>query len=98
MPGLGPTVRRGFILLFLCALIGAQAGSLATEHLHLFCDQHCCVLCHAGPLPFLKTEAAASLSPNLAVTWIAHAVESEDPADILLAAGSSRAPPSEISA
>jgi hypothetical protein len=84
--------RRLLVLLFLCAVITAQAASLVGVHSHQHSAQHCCALCHAGPLPFLEPTATAALSPYLAAIWIAGPPESEAPRDVLLDSGSSRAP------
>jgi len=84
--------RRLLVLLFLCALIGAQAASFAGTHSHQHSAQHCCALCHAGPLPFLEPAATAAPSPYLDAIWIAGPPESEAPHSVLLDSGSSRAP------
>jgi hypothetical protein len=84
-----------FLLLFLCAVVLAQTESLANQHLHQHSgNQHCCALCHAGPLPFLQTAGSAAISPQLTVVWIAGIFETDAPHDIFLSDGSSRAPPS----
>jgi hypothetical protein len=89
---LDPSARRLLVLLFLCAVIGAQAASFAGVHSHEDSTQHCCALCHADPLPFLEPGMVAAMSPHVAVIWIARPAESEAPHDIRLDAGSSRAP------
>ena|SRR5712692_6430118 len=85
---------RLLVLLFLGALICAQAASFAIHH----SEQHCCALCHAGPLPFIQPGTVSALSPYLAAIWIARPLASEAPHDVLLDAGSSRAPPFRLSA
>jgi hypothetical protein len=89
---LGSRSMRLLVLLFLCALLGAQAASFTGVHSHEHSAQHCCALCHAGPLPFLEPGMVASISPQVAVIWIAGPAELEIPHDALLDAGSSRAP------
>lgn len=89
---LDPIARRLLVLLFLCAVIGAQAASFTDVHSHQNSNHHCCALCHAGPLPFLEPGMAAAVSPDIAVIWIAGPAESEAPHDVLLDSGSSRAP------
>ena len=90
-----PAARRFVtLLLLLCALVFAQTTSLASEHLHQHSSQqHCCGLCHIGPLPFLQPAISASVSPQLTVLWIAGFLESASPHEVLLSDGSSRAPP-----
>jgi hypothetical protein len=84
-----------FVLLFLCAVVLAQTESLANQHSHDHSGtQHCCGLCHSGPLPLLQSTTSASVSPQLTVVWIAGIFETDAPHDILFSDGSSRAPPS----
>ena len=89
---LGFSTMRLLVLLFLCALVGAQAASLAGVHSHEHSPQHCCALCHAGPLPFLEPGIVAAISPHVAVIWISGPAEFAIPHDVLLDGGSSRAP------
>jgi hypothetical protein len=84
--------RRLLVLLFLCAVISAQAASFSGVHSHQNSTQHCCALCHAGPLPFLEAGMAVAPVPYLATSWVAGPPESEAPRDVLLDSGSSRAP------
>jgi hypothetical protein len=88
--------RALFVLLFLCALICAQTASFASDHSHNR-SEHCCGLCHVGPLPLLQPVTAASGAPIMAVAWLALSRDFETPHEALLAAGSSRAPPFSLS-
>jgi hypothetical protein len=81
------------VLLLLCAVVGAQAASLASEHFHQHASQHCCGLCHAGPLPLIQPSVTAAFSPLLSMTWIKWSGGLSAPHQVLLAAGYSRAPP-----
>ena len=90
---LSRSARGLLLLLFLCAVVTAQVGSLANETHQHSSTQHCCGLCHIGPLPFLQPAISASVSPQLTVLWIAGFLESESPHEVLLSDGSSRAPP-----
>ena len=81
------------LLLFLCALVSVQTASFASEHSHADSSEHCCILCHAGPLPFVQTVASAVVPPHVIVAWCSGSIESDTPHEVLLAAGSSRAPP-----
>ncbi|MGA2329500.1 MAG: hypothetical protein ABSH05_24850 [Bryobacteraceae bacterium] len=88
------SARRGlFVCLLLCAVMCAQAASLASEHAHGSFSQHCCPLCHVGPLPFVQPVIAAALLPVLRVAWLECSFEPGSAHEVLLAAGSSRAPP-----
>jgi hypothetical protein len=94
-------VHRGWariflVTLFLCAVVGAQAASLAIEHPHA--SGHCCQLCHLGPLPFLQAAPVASIAPAMAVAWFAVLPNGEIAHEILLDAASSRAPPYSLTA
>jgi hypothetical protein len=85
-----------FVLLFLCALVCAQTASLASEHSHNR-SEHCCGLCHVGPLPLLQPVAAAGFAPIVTVAWLSLSGDFDTPHEALLAAGSSRAPPFSLS-
>src|ERR1019366_3649902 len=85
---------RGLLVwLFLCALICAQSASFASEHSHRHASQHCCRLCHVGPLPLLQPVTSAGLAPVVAVAWLSLSCDFDTPHEALLTAGSSRAPP-----
>jgi hypothetical protein len=89
-----PTGRRGlFVCLLLCAVMGAQAASLASERAHECFSQHCCGVCHAGPLPFVQPVIAAEFLPVLQEVWLECSFEPGSAREVLRAAGSSRAPP-----
>jgi hypothetical protein len=84
---------RGFlVVLFLCALISAQTALFASEHSHNR-SEHCCGLCHIGPLPLLEPVASAGITPILAVAWLSLSGDFDAPHEALPTTGSSRAPP-----
>jgi hypothetical protein len=87
------TSRVLLVVALLCAVVCAQAASLISEQLHQHSSQHCCALCHIGPLPFLQPAIAAYSAPVLATEWFEWSVELDTPHEVLLAAGYSRAPP-----
>jgi hypothetical protein len=90
----GMTTRRLFLVLLLIgALLCAQAASLASEHSHAHSTQHCCTLCHSGPLPFIQPAMAAGLTPGTSIAWLEWSSGLDAPHDTLLSSGSSRAPP-----
>jgi hypothetical protein len=85
--------RVPLVLLLLCAVVCAQAASLASEHFHQHASQHCCGLCHAGPLPLIQPSVTTALAPTLSVAWIEWSGSLDAPHQVLFAAGYSRAPP-----
>jgi len=90
----GGIARISLVALFLCALVFAQAASLASEHWHHHSSHHCCVLCHAGPMPLLRsTVSAAAFAPVLPLAWLERFSGLDAPREALLTAGDSRAPP-----
>src|SRR5438045_1617698 len=86
------SIRLSLVLLLLCAVVCAQA-SFAFGHSHQRSSQHCCGLCHAGPLPFLQPVNSAASAPAIAMAWLCRAVDCDTPHEVRLAASSSRAPP-----
>jgi hypothetical protein len=85
--------RIPLLLLLLGAILCAQTASVVSGHFHQHSSQHCCGLCHAGPLPFLQPSASAALAPLFAPTWLEVPDLPGAPREALLTAGSSRAPP-----
>jgi hypothetical protein len=71
----------------------AQSSALALEHQAHHSRDHCCLLCHSGPLPFLQTSVSAAADPSLPVVWMASADEFQGVHDVLISTSSSRAPP-----
>src|SRR5581483_7644913 len=62
--------RRGFVLLVLCLLALAQVSAFASANEQHHSQDHCCLLCHVGPLPFLQTNVSAVVMPLLASVWL----------------------------
>jgi hypothetical protein len=88
------TLRRVcFVLVLLCATIAAQTPSAAFEHGHPHSAQHCCGLCHTGPLPFLHCPVADRVAPDVQMGWLASPEELDFAHELLISAGTSRAPP-----
>ena len=82
--------RLALVLLLMCAVVCAQAASLDQFHHHS--TEHCCGLCHAG-MPFLRSAPIGPTAPVAPGGWIEKAWFFDAPHDVLLTAGSSRAPP-----
>ena len=94
MPQKATTIRNVLLVLFLlCAVVSAQTASLAFGHLHHNSTQHCCGLCHSGPLPLIQSSTASAFAPSLTVRWLEASGGSPALNQVLLTAGDSRAPP-----
>lgn len=86
--------RRLFIvLLLLCVTVLAQSSALSAQSESHHSSDHCCLLCHVGPLPFLQTSVSATLAPNFQVVWLASPTRVETTSDVLVIPTPSRAPP-----
>jgi hypothetical protein len=85
--------RLLIVLLLLCATVLAQSTALAAQNESHHSPDHCCLLCHVGPLPFLQTSVSASLAPVFQVVWMAPAARFEATSDALVVPSASRAPP-----
>jgi hypothetical protein len=81
------------VLFLVCAVVCAQGASFASGHSHRHSSQHCCSLCHAGPLPLIQPAAASVVAPVLSMAWLEWSSGLDAPRLVLLAAGYSRAPP-----
>jgi len=86
----GRAAKLALVLFLLCAVVCAQAASL--EEFHQHSSHHCCGLCHAG-MPFVQSVASAALAPLVSSERLEMAHGPQSPHDVLLASGSSRAPP-----
>ena len=81
------------VLLLLCVTMLAQSSALPAQTESHHSPDHCCLLCHVGPLPFLQTRATTLLAPVFQVVWLTPPAHVETPSDERLVASSSRAPP-----
>lgn len=77
----------------LCLAVWAQSSALALENHQHQATEHCCLLCHVGPLPFLQTSFTAAAVPVLPVAWTVSAAKFQGAPDVLIPTRSSRAPP-----
>jgi len=59
------------VLLLVCLTLLGQSLTLASQEESHHGPDHCCLLCHVGPLPFLQTTAAAVVTPVFLVAWLA---------------------------
>ena len=85
--------RRIAILLLISIMVFAQVAAIASASDHHHSDQHCCALCHAGPLPFLQPVASWFLAPSLPTIWLKSGLKLDPAGSALVMAGESRAPP-----
>ena len=82
-----------FIVLLLCVTGVAQFGALVSEPETHHASDHCCRLCHIGPLQFLQASASAGLAPVFEVVWLIPAAEVATVRGVQLPASPARAPP-----
>jgi hypothetical protein len=76
-----------------CLTLLGQSFALASQQESHHASDHCCLLCHVGPLPFLQVTVAAAVTPVFRVAWLAPTPEFETAYQVLLSASSSRGPP-----
>ena len=81
------------IVLLLCVTGVAQYAALVSERETHHASDHCCLLCHAGPLQFLEVSASTGLAPVFEVVWLTPATEVATADDVQLPASPARAPP-----
>ena len=88
-------LRGKFVLvvLLLCATLGAQTNSFVSEQETHHGSDHCCGLCHLGPIPILPSAAVAVVAPVSSAVWVAPSSAPGAPREVLLASAPSRAPP-----
>jgi len=86
-------LRYVFVLLLLCLLMVAQSAAFASANEQHHSQDHCCLLCHVGPLPFLHTNVSAVVMPALSMVWLESPLEFIATHDVQLSTKSSRAPP-----
>ena len=84
---------RVTVLLLACLMLMGQSLALASQEESHHAADHCCLLCHAGPLPILQTTATATVTPVFLVAWLAPVPNFEPAHQVLLSASSSRGPP-----
>ncbi len=81
------------IVLLLCVTGVAQFAALVSERETHHASDHCCLLCHVGPLQFLEASASPAIAPVFEVVWLTPAVEAPATHDVLLPSSPARAPP-----
>jgi uncharacterized protein involved in response to NO len=81
------------LLVLLCLTVFAQSAALTAQHEEHTQSSHCCLLCHAGPLPFLSSIAEARIAPAFQVVWMAPQADTASPHAARFRSKSPRAPP-----
>lgn len=76
-----------------CLTLMGQSRALASQDESHHAPDHCCVLCHVGPLPFLQTTATAAAMPVFLAAWLTPTPDFERAHQALLSTSSSRGPP-----
>jgi len=82
-----------FIVLLLCVTGAAQFAALVAEPETHHASDHCCRLCHIGPIPILPSAAVAVVALIFSAVWVAPPSAHGAPREVLLPSAPSRAPP-----
>jgi len=90
--------RAWLVLALLCLVIWGQSSALVFQHHQHRATDHCCLLCHAGPLPLLQATLSTAATPALWAAWLAPAPQFDGAYDALISTSSSRAPPTGFAA
>jgi hypothetical protein len=85
--------HRAFVLLLLCLVLVAQSAAFASVNEQHHAQDHCCTLCHVGPLPFLHTNVPAFLAPSFTMVWFESTPDFVAVHNVLFSTSPSRAPP-----
>ena len=90
----GIGLRRLFLtVLVVFATLSAQAASLTAEPETHHVSDHCCGLCHLGPIPILPSTVTGVAAPHFAPVWLADSGAAGAPRQVLVTSAASRAPP-----
>jgi hypothetical protein len=81
------------IVLLLCVTGLAQFAAMVGQPETHRSSDHCCLLCHVGPLPFLTASASSSVAPLFEVVWLTPTTDAAAAHDVLLPSSPARAPP-----
>jgi len=86
------------VLLLLCLMTWVQAAASSPDHERHHLAGQGCLLCLAGPLPFVKIAPTAVTAPIVAIHWIEPSAKPEPAQSLFVSTRSSRAPPAEFPA
>jgi hypothetical protein len=82
-----------FVFLLLYLAIWAQSSALTSRPGPHHAPDHCCPLCQVGLLPYVQPAIAFVVTPAFLSVWRAPTPDFGPAHEVLVAAGSSRAPP-----
>ena len=82
-----------FIVLLLCVTGLAQFSALIGQPENHRSSDHCCLLCHVGPLPFLEASASSAIAPVFEMVWMTPVTGAATTHDAFLPSSPARAPP-----
>jgi hypothetical protein len=86
------------VVLLLCLMTWVQAVASSPDHqMHHMAGQGC-LLCLAGPLPFVRITPTAIVAPVVAIHWLEFSARPEPAQSLFASPSSSRAPPAEFPA
>lgn len=80
-------------LLLLCVMALTQVSALSAQNESHRPGEHCCLLCHAGPMQLLEARVLMPRAPVFQVEWLPSHVSFESCSDFRLVRRPSRAPP-----
>lgn len=86
-------IQYALALLLLCAVTAGQTAALTAPHEQHQAQDHGCLVCLAGSLPFLQASIGVPEVPVLRIAWLESTPDFEAKHDARPTARSSRAPP-----
>lgn len=86
------------VLLLLCLMTWMQAAASSPDHERHHLAGQGCLLCLAGPLPFVRIAPAPIVAPIVAIHWMEPSAKPEPAQSLFVSTRSSRAPPAEFPA
>ncbi len=87
-------VLRGVSVVAAFVLLGFFLVTCLPHSGHHHGKEGACSICQVGRLPFLEPSVSTAFTLLFPITWVGRAAPPGAPREILISAGSSRAPPS----
>jgi hypothetical protein len=88
-----PSGKTLLVLMLLGLVVWAQSSKLASQPGRHHARDHCCLLFHLGPLPFLEPAITCAVTPVFVSGGLPATPDFNPAREVPLAATSSRAPP-----